>query len=497
MVSAAERLPRRSLRYQCIHSGAYSYGILATVKPKPRGAIYVRISKDVRDRAGVQRQEKLCRELAADRGFEVVEPIFDDNDRSASRKRVRRPAFDSMLESIRTGEIDVVLAYATDRLWRRPDDLERLIEAANVHDVAVVTVTSSDVGLSTARDRMVAGILAQVSKAEVELTGERQQARHRQRRENGLDAGGRRAFGYREDRMRPLEREARHVREAYSRVLAGETVGVIANDWRRRRITTTTGKPWREENLRKMLARPRYAGLIPDPKTGVIVGLGGWSPIVDRETFDATQKVLSVRRPKTKPRPFLLTGFIVCGRCGHELRGQAGDYLCAREVGGAGNRAEACGRLRVKGSDVDNMVGIAVATVLSGRAYRRRLAVAKSSDGFDAKAAKVAQLEDRLGEINEMFAAGEITRGELRVMRARVRDLLDVARVTAGASLDAEAALNILPEIERPAEWWNAATITDRRRVLSVLIEKIIVSPAVPGAPRRFDPNRVLPVWKV
>lgn len=37
-----------------------------------RAAIYVRISEDRQERAGVQRQEEACRELCARRGWRVV-----------------------------------------------------------------------------------------------------------------------------------------------------------------------------------------------------------------------------------------------------------------------------------------------------------------------------------------------------------------------------------------------------------------------------------------
>src|SRR5882724_1805720 len=89
-----------------------------------RGAIYVRIS---RDRAGaglgVARQEEDCRALAARLGVEVAaDAIYSDNDLSAYSGKPR-PRYLAMLEDIRAGLIDVVLAWHTDRLHRSPGEL--------------------------------------------------------------------------------------------------------------------------------------------------------------------------------------------------------------------------------------------------------------------------------------------------------------------------------------------------------------------------------------
>src|SRR5687768_1704351 len=91
-----------------------------------RAAIYCRIS---RDEAGtgqkVEDQERDCRALAERLGLDVVE-VFTDNDiqatRSARRGRVRRRWYD-LLDSIRQGQVDVVLATEPERVQREMEDL--------------------------------------------------------------------------------------------------------------------------------------------------------------------------------------------------------------------------------------------------------------------------------------------------------------------------------------------------------------------------------------
>ena len=88
-----------------------------------RSAVYCRISQD-RDGEGlgVARQEKDCRALARRRGWEVVE-VFVDNDTSAFstvRRHKPRPAYERMIESIKSAEIGAVVVWHPDRLHRSP-----------------------------------------------------------------------------------------------------------------------------------------------------------------------------------------------------------------------------------------------------------------------------------------------------------------------------------------------------------------------------------------
>src|SRR5215207_7016362 len=108
-----------------------------------RAGVYVRISKDDEgDELGVRRQEKLCREVGAKIGWDIVDVYADDNI-SAYKRRQRRPAFERLCADIASGHVNAVLAYNPDRLCR--DDLrglEDLIDLLNGNGVDVATARS-------------------------------------------------------------------------------------------------------------------------------------------------------------------------------------------------------------------------------------------------------------------------------------------------------------------------------------------------------------------
>src|SRR4051812_32033123 len=71
---------------------------------------------------------------------------------------------------------------------------------------------------------------------------------------------GRRAVGHPAGRAQLVEVEAAAIREAASRVLAGETISSVVREWNERGLTTAGGGPWRVNSLSSLLVQPRLTG---------------------------------------------------------------------------------------------------------------------------------------------------------------------------------------------------------------------------------------------
>src|SRR5437764_3978435 len=89
-----------------------------------RAAIYGRVSTDLQT---TDNQIMALREVAARRGWEVVE-VYVDHASSGAKRRDKRPAFDQMLKDASRRKFDVVLAWAIDRMGRSLRDLLDTIE---------------------------------------------------------------------------------------------------------------------------------------------------------------------------------------------------------------------------------------------------------------------------------------------------------------------------------------------------------------------------------
>lgn len=327
-------------------------------------AIYSRISHDPEGRqAGVERREQDCRRMAAERGWTVLEPIYRENDTSAStRSRKRRPVFEQLLTDVEQGAITVLLAYSTSRLTRRPLEYERLIELTSRTGLQIHTVVSGPVQLNTADGRAIARVLAVIDAAEAERTSERVTRAKLQRAEQGLWHGWPHTpYGYRyipAATRRGLQLEidearAPLVREACRRVTRGDTLASIVKDWNARGLTATTGVPWRPSTVRKMLVRPSTAGMAE--RNGVLYP-GGWPAILTRKQWDAARAVLLDPRRDTRTfrqvaKRYPLAGLLFCGLCDHmlcsnPLRGVP-SFICSPTANGG------CAKIRIHGEHVE------------------------------------------------------------------------------------------------------------------------------------------------
>jgi site-specific DNA recombinase len=314
-----------------------------------RAAIYTRMSiAAIGDTTKVDDQARISRELAGRRGWEVAadcgypapDGVYCDNSRSAWQRNRKRPAWNAMLADVKAGRINAIIVYHGDRLIRQPWDLEVLIDLAYGKGIRLASPTG-DRDLSNSDDLYILRIDAAGQCRESDRTSARRKTQYeRWRREGRVRPGGRggRAFGFATDAMTvlPADRcdvatraeasEADVIREMARRVLAGESVGSVARDVSARGWRTPAGRELSHGTVRKMLARPRYAGLMPDGESKA-----AWPPVLERADWERLCLVLEAKARRfgyaTNARRWLLSGIARCGRpmpdgseCGAPMR---------------------------------------------------------------------------------------------------------------------------------------------------------------------------------
>lgn len=459
-----------------------------------RAVVYCRIS---RDRAGaglgVERQEADCRALAERLGWSVV-AVRTDNDISAYSGKPR-PGYAALLEDLRAGRADAVLAWHPDRLHRRPTELEEFIDVCERHGVAVQTVQAGEVDLSTPSGRAVARTLGAWARHEVEHAIERQRRAKAQAAAAGRYRGGRRPYGYKADGVTPEPAEAKIVNEITQRALVGESLRSITADLNARGITTTTGGRWEYTQVRRTIVRPRNAGLIEH--NGTIVAEAEWPAIVDRNAWHAVRALLSdpARRhmPRSRER-FLGSGLFVCGVCG--------ETMLTATAQGAGRKQRPAYRCRTgshltrMAEPVDELVS-AIAIERLSRPDARLLLKPRPNVDVPALQARSVALRGRLDELSGLFAAGAIDARQLTTGTTSIRAQLDQV----DAELAAAVAASPLAEFagaEDVAEAWEAAPVSRRKAVIRELMT-VTLQKAPRG--RRpggtyFDPDAIEIKWK-
>lgn len=463
-----------------------------------RATVYCRISDDRAGAGlGIARQEQDCRALAEREGWEVV-AVHVDNDLSAYSGRAR-PGYQALLDDVKAGTVDAIVAWHPDRLHRSPVDLEEFIALIDATGVQVRTVTAGTVDLSTASGRMTARVVGAVARHESEQKSERIRRKMRELAEAGKSNGGPRTFGYEPGHREVREAEAVLVREAARRALAGDSLTSIARDWNERGIPTVRGADgWTYQALRRMITSPRHAGL--RSHRGRIVGEAEWPAIIDRDTYDQlVHRLRPGAAPVSRVRKRLLTGLAVCGRCGTRLYSKSTRegtpvYRCVR-VPGRG-QLTACGALSVVARPLDELVGGLVVELLSGPAVARALAGHADADtDRRALAEQLAVDEGRLETLAVDFADGLLGRGEWLAARDRITPRIEQTRRRLAEARD----VGILAAVptSQIAAWWDDAQIPARRTVVDAVIERVTVHPKGHRGGKTFDPGRATVTWRI
>ena len=115
--------------------------------------IYIRVSTEDQAREGFSlgEQEEKLRQLCEYKEYKVFK-VYKDAGISA-KDMEHRPAFQQMLEDMRTGKINYIVAYKLDRVTRSVRDLEVLIADLEKHNCYLVC-DRDDVNTSTANRKI-------------------------------------------------------------------------------------------------------------------------------------------------------------------------------------------------------------------------------------------------------------------------------------------------------------------------------------------------------
>jgi DNA invertase Pin-like site-specific DNA recombinase len=458
-----------------------------------RAAIYARISRDATGEGlGVERQLADSRKIAATRGWTVAEE-YVDNDISAYASK-RRPAYERMLEDIAAGQRDAVIVYNTDRLTRRPIELEQFTQICEAAGVTQLVAVTGDINLGNDDGMFMARVLAAVAAKESGRKSERLKRKALETAEAGKPNGGRRPFGYTADQLDVVESEAAVIRALAQRYLAGESLGSLTSWLQDENVPTVYGAQWQTSTIRQTLKNPRIAGL--RAHNGVVVGDAMWPAIITPQVHHQLvamfeRKTASDRRV---PRRYLLSGLLRCGKCGGKLFSSARvdrrRYVCM-----SGPDHGGCGGILVTASPIEELITEAVLYQLDTPEMADALAGRAAAD--DRHAGLLAELQSDQAQMQELaglWAAKQISSQEWKAAREPIEArIYQTERQLTQLSGDNSLA-GLVGNGGELRERWGTLNLTRQAAIVAAVLDYAIVNP-VPGGVNVFDPSRVVPVW--
>ena len=321
-------------------------------------AIYARVSSEQqREAHTIASQTALLIEFAKEHNLEVPEEwVFEDEGYSGAT--LERPGLERVRDLAAEGQIQVVLAYAPDRLSRKYAYQILLIEELARNGVETLFVKAPQG--SSAEDQLLVqfqGMIAEYERAQI-LERSRRGKRHRaQSGEVSVMSGA--PYGYRYIRKTDetlaayavLEAEARVVQRIYEMyTVAGLSIGEITRQINTEGIPTRKASArWERSTVWAVLRNSAYRGVAcfgktrtsartrvvrPQRRRGVITPsttAGHERPreewieipvpaLVSDDTFARAQELLQENKLRSRRRtiePSIVQGLVSCRKCGY------------------------------------------------------------------------------------------------------------------------------------------------------------------------------------
>ena len=360
-----------------------------------RAVAYARFSSEMQREESIEAQLHAIEEYAKKQHMLLCGSYID---RAKSATTDQRPEFQRMIADAQREKFDVVIVHKLDRFSRDRYDsafYKRKLRLAGVelHSVLENLDGSPE---SIILESVIEGFNEYYSRnlaREVEK-GKKENAR------KGIHVGGVPPLGYDVDpQTRKLvvnENEAEAVRLIFDMFLEGRGYSEIRDKLNSGGFTTKRGNTFGKNSLHEILRNEKYTGVYTYNRSaaksvdgkfnrhahkdaGEIIRLEGAVPkLIDKEKFQRVQDTFQKRIHKgaqhKAKEPYLLTGKILCGKCGSAYVGnrrKAYDghigytsYRCGRK-----NNAIRCDSKEIRKEDIER----AVLRVLSERLFDDRL----------------------------------------------------------------------------------------------------------------------------
>lgn len=389
-----------------------------------------------------------------------------------------------------------MIVYHLDRLHRLPRELEEFFDvctAAGVDDLATVT---GRIDLSDPDGQFQARILGAVAKKESDDKARRNRRKHEELAAAGkVSGGGTRAYGYAEDRRTIRPGEAAVIREAATRLLAGESVRSICVELNERGEPTVKGGQWTSQTLRRMLESGRISG--QREHRGVILGPAEWPGIISPADTERIRALLSdpARRTNKTARRYPLARLLRCGLCGAALvaRPRSGGkrrYVCPSGPGLSG-----CGRITITADHVEAVVIEAVLFRLDSPELAATLE-GRSDDPAAAEwQAEAERAQAQLDELAKAYADQLIGLQEWLTARGGIEQRREAARKKLASLNQASALDGYLGNAGELREQWPTMPLSRQAAIIAAVLDHAVISPATPGR-NTLDPSRISLVWR-
>ena len=288
--------------------------------------IYIRVSTEDQAREGFSlgEQEEKLKQLCDYKGYKVYKVYCDAG--ISAKDMEHRPKFQEMLQDMRDGKINYIVAYKLDRVTRSVRDLEELISQLEKYNTYLVC-DRDDVNTSTANGRFFVRMLTVLSQLEIEIVSERTKF--------GLNGAiksghlpGQVALGFKKDGNKKTiidPATAPIVKRVFDLYLQGKTFLQISNIFNDEKVLN---KNWKDTHIERIINNRLYMGdyemykrLKEWKNVEPVIYMNVVDPIIPRYIWEEcqAQKIIN-QRTYTRDRVYTFFQKLKCPKCGKIMK---------------------------------------------------------------------------------------------------------------------------------------------------------------------------------
>ncbi|MBX3735613.1 MAG: recombinase family protein [Candidatus Didemnitutus sp.] len=347
--------------------------------------IYTRVSSVSQAQDGTSLETQRGMGEKAAKALGMTPKIWDEGSGSSNDDNFAdRPILTQLLSTVDAGKAKHIWVFNTDRL-ARTQAAWSLIRLKLVAQNVTLWTTSGEFDMSDPTDKLILGVLSEISAYDNALRTERSRLGKLNRIRQGYWMGGPPPYGYtvQNKRLVPDKDEAQWVKFIFESYRDGKTVNEIRKKLLQNGVATRRRKTvWSSASIEALLTNTHYSGhyVVTDKKSGEVISstCDPILPISLTQAVAEAKKKRSVHRVKESSQKhfYLLRGLLFCGHCGCQLSGRTyakqyrSVYYCPRRERNHANldptQARKCSNGRyLKIAETDDLIWKTVMDVLS------------------------------------------------------------------------------------------------------------------------------------
>lgn len=465
-----------------------------------RAAAYIRVSSESQvDNWSIPAQKRELEEYCQQKSWQLVRMYSEEGLSAHSDSIEKRPLFRKLLDDCKKGEFEVILVHSLDR-WSR--NLRVTLETFKIladSRIAFVSITEN-IDYSSPEGRLFVAMLGAFAQYYSDSLSKHTSKGMKQRAVSGLQNGDV-PFGYQkctEDcahehkgEVHFVEREAEAVKRLFELyAIGGWSLSRLA-DWLNEQGFRTRNKknlmqadgslsagprPFTLYSVRWLLHNPFFCGKV---RYRGQLYKGAHEAVIDEKLYDQVQEKLAKAKNRSATfspsfRLYLLKGVARCVYCGYPLWSEtaAAGYGYYREQRNShvNSKCPANGK-SIRCKVVDAQIESIIKSLALEPSWRDRIVSKLSNLSEHEQATKQKkQIREKLRRLAKAYVDGIVDDADYNVQRKLLQDNFDSLVVP-----EADATLNAGELLETLGLVWEKATLGEKHRLISGMLEAVYV----------------------